>query len=54
MSPLAPDMKLTWDDFAQFPEDGMRHEVIDGVHVVTLEFQDFRILGVQDFRNSGF
>jgi Uma2 family endonuclease len=28
-------VKLTYDDFVQFPEDGMRHELIDGEHVVT-------------------
>ncbi len=28
--------KLTYDDFLLFPEDdGMRHELIDGAHVVT-------------------
>ena len=27
--------KLTYDDLALFPEDGRRHELIDGVHFVT-------------------
>jgi Uma2 family endonuclease len=27
--------KLTYDDFALFPDDGMRHELIDGEHYVT-------------------
>lgn len=27
--------KLTYDDFLQFPDDGKRHELIDGEHVVT-------------------
>jgi Uma2 family endonuclease len=27
--------KLTYDDYATFPDDGLRHELIDGVHVVT-------------------
>lgn len=27
--------KLTYDDFLLFPDDGMRHELIDGAHVVT-------------------
>jgi len=27
--------KLTCDDFALFPDDGMRHELIDGEHYVT-------------------
>lgn len=28
-------VKLTYDDFLLFPEDGKRHEVIDGEHYVT-------------------
>jgi len=27
--------KLTYDDFVNFPDDGQRHELIDGVHYVT-------------------
>jgi Uma2 family endonuclease len=27
--------KLTYDDFVHFPEDGKRHELIDGEHYVT-------------------
>ncbi|HUU35308.1 MAG TPA: Uma2 family endonuclease [Vicinamibacterales bacterium] len=35
-SPAArADMRLTYDDFALFPDDGKRHEIIDGEHVVT-------------------
>jgi len=30
-----PDVRLTYDDFLLFPEDGKRHELIDGVHYVT-------------------
>jgi len=30
-----PDVKLTYDDFLQFPDDGKRHELIDGEHFVT-------------------
>ena len=31
-----PDRRLTYDDFLQFPDcDGLRHEIIDGVHYVT-------------------
>lgn len=29
------DARLTYDDFLLFPEDGKRHELIDGVHYVT-------------------
>src|SRR4026209_1686528 len=28
-------MKLTYDDFVLFPDDGKRHELIDGAHYVT-------------------
>ena len=28
-------MRLTYDDFVLFPDDGKRHEIIDGEHVVT-------------------
>jgi Uma2 family endonuclease len=30
-----PAVKLTYDDFVLFPDDGKRHELIDGVHYVT-------------------
>ena len=35
MKPANPGVKLTYDDFLQFPEDGKRHELIDGEHYVT-------------------
>src|SRR5262245_41569663 len=28
-------VKLTYDDYVRFPDDGMRHELIDGEHHVT-------------------
>jgi Uma2 family endonuclease len=31
----ATDRRLTVDDFMRFPDDGKRHEIIDGVHYVT-------------------
>ena len=31
----ARDTRLTVDDFMLFPDDGRRHEIIDGVHYVT-------------------
>ena len=34
-SPPPPGVKLTYDDFLLFPDDGMRHELIDGEHYVT-------------------
>lgn len=35
-SPAAPaDTRLTYDDFLLFPDDGKRHEIIDGAHYVT-------------------
>ena len=30
-----PAVKLTYDDFVHFPDDGKRHELIDGCHFVT-------------------
>lgn len=31
----SPGLKLTYDDFLLFPDDGLRHELIDGEHYVT-------------------
>ncbi len=30
-----PDARLSYDDFVLFPDDGLRHEIIDGAHYVT-------------------
>ena len=35
MKPSSPGLKLTYEDFVSFPDDGKRHELIDGEHVVT-------------------
>ncbi|MGH9202404.1 MAG: Uma2 family endonuclease, partial [Vicinamibacterales bacterium] len=35
MRPASPGVKLTYDDFVHFPDDGKRHELIDGEHYVT-------------------
>src|SRR5687767_2328471 len=35
MRAASPAVKLTYDDFVLFPDDGMRHELIDGEHYVT-------------------
>src|SRR5262245_26850706 len=35
MKPATPGVKLTYDDFLLFPDDGQRHELIDGEHYVT-------------------
>ena len=35
MKPASPGVKLTYDDYVLFPEDGQRHELIDGEHYVT-------------------
>jgi Uma2 family endonuclease len=35
VSPSSPGVKLTYDQFVQFPDDGKRHELIDGEHYVT-------------------
>ena len=35
-TPTAPaDTRFTYDDFVLFPDDGKRHEIIDGEHYVT-------------------
>lgn len=34
-SPQNPGVKLTYDDFVLFPDDGKRHELIDGEHYVS-------------------
>ena len=31
----SPAVRLTYDDFVHFPDDGRRHELIDGEHYVT-------------------
>jgi Uma2 family endonuclease len=35
VKPVYSGVKLTYDDYVQFPDDGLRHELIDGEHVVT-------------------
>ena len=35
VKPAGSGVKLTYDDFVLFPDDGMRHELIDGEHYVT-------------------
>ena len=36
MPPSAhPDTRFTYEDFLRFPDDGKRHEIIDGEHYVT-------------------
>ncbi len=35
MKPAPDRIKLTYDDFLLFPDDGKRHELIDGEHYVT-------------------
>jgi Uma2 family endonuclease len=35
VKPADPGLKLTYDDFVLFPDDGKRHELIDGEHYVT-------------------
>ena len=34
MRPAGTGVKLTYDDFVLFPDDGQRHELIDGEHYV--------------------
>src|ERR1019366_5389020 len=35
VTPASSGVSLTYDDFLQFPDDGKRHELIDGEHYVT-------------------
>ena len=35
VQPATPGLKLTYEDFVLFPDDGKRHELIDGEHYVT-------------------
>jgi Uma2 family endonuclease len=35
VDPVRSGVKLTYDDFVLFPDDGKRHELIDGEHYVT-------------------
>ena len=35
VAPARSGVKLTYDDFVLFPDDGKRHELIDGEHYVT-------------------
>lgn len=35
LTPSTPGVKLTYDDFVSFPDDGNRHELIDGEHYLT-------------------
>ena len=35
VTPASSGVKLTYDDFLLFPDDGKRHELIDGEHYVT-------------------
>jgi Uma2 family endonuclease len=34
-TPVRSDSRITYEDFLRFPDDGLRHEIIDGVHYVT-------------------
>ena len=35
MADIRPDLKLTYEDYLHFPDDGKRHEIIDGEHFVS-------------------
>jgi Uma2 family endonuclease len=49
-----PSPKLTYEDYILFPEDGRRHEIIDGEHYVTaapfLRHQDLVLALAVDFQ----
>ena len=42
--PLPDHLKLTVEDFELFPDDGQRHELIDGEHYVTQGARDLPLL----------
>jgi Uma2 family endonuclease len=50
------DTRLTYDDFARIPNDGKRHEIIDGVHYVTPSpmFRHQQLLGRLYLAVGGF
>src|SRR5215216_5667783 len=35
VSGSSPDQRFTYDDLCRMPDDGLRHEIIDGVHYVS-------------------
>lgn len=35
MATAVPSLKLTYEDYLGFPDDGRRHEILDGEHAVT-------------------
>lgn len=35
MKRATSSVKLSWDDYVRLPEDGLRHELLDGAHLVT-------------------
>lgn len=43
--PIPEELKLTYDDYLNLPDNGNRHEIIDGEHFVTpsLQFQRSRV-----------
>ena len=47
VTPASFGVRLTYDDFVRFPDDGKRHELIDGEHYVTASpnMRHQRILG---------
>jgi Uma2 family endonuclease len=51
-----PDARLTYDDFLLFPDDGQRHELIEGEHYVTPcpNLRHQKLLGRLHFALAGY
>jgi Uma2 family endonuclease len=44
-----PGVKLTYDDFVHFPDDGDRHELIDGERDETIKRRLYERMGVSEY-----
>jgi len=47
MNTTTAGIKLTCDDFLQFPDDGKRHELINGEHCVTSSPDRIHVVGLE-------
>ena len=44
-----PGVKLTYDDFVHFPDNGDRHELIDGERDETIKRRLYERMGVSEY-----
>lgn len=49
MTATTPDRKLTYADYVKIPDDGRRHEIIDGVHYINGQRHD--LVGEESLMN---